>query len=68
MECSYKFHLTPRWTPRNSFQFRNGPKSKIPNNVGATVKCHVADQCLAQVSVHERRLTVSVSAQFYHMP
>ena len=29
---------------------------QTPNNIGAAVKCHVADQCLAQVSGHERRL------------
>ena len=27
------------------------------NNIGATVKCHVADQWLAEVSGYERRLT-----------
>ena len=30
---------------------------QTPNNIGATVNCHVADQCLAQVSGYERRLT-----------
>ena len=27
---------------------------QTPNNIGATVKCYVADQCLAQVSGYER--------------